>query len=581
MMAPARLLFLLSCLFSTLGATVTETNKLYQRRAYQNAVNMGGFLYLEGGVKSYYLDSGEKETVNGEPFALDSDGWGSNTRFIPLNKRWKPVEIEYQTIPFISGQKTVILASLWIGGNTLYRWGGELTGDRTYEKNDKHFLTLNPSTSTGDGNWQAYTGEDKFNATGNGATISCDGVGYVFGGISWSGTSPSITSDSKESQSGMFMFNTSTKAWRKSTSDLNIPGATHRSGNAVCLPGFLDYSLVALLGGTVRSSQTQRSFSKLTFFDPIADRWRTQTTQNFPSERDSACAVGVRSKYGTYEIYLYGGMDKSGTTYSDIYVLSLPLFRWFKVTPPNTPKRQLHSCVLAGKRQMVSYGGLDAKASTDAWKSSDPWANTLGIFDLNTLQWKDEFDPDLGEYEMPDEIKKAYDAGGLGNVIWDDEENKSIFMSNYLGTNTTNSTDSSDSGNQSDNSSSGTPTGAIAGGVVGGVVGLAIIGVAAWFFLRRRNQGREQVGEVEGSTELPKELYGGPPVPGTPSRSAKSPAPPSYVAQPSHNPNETYYELHDTGVASELASDTMGSPQQTTFASPSTRSYSRSPGSAL
>lgn len=104
-------------------------------------------------------------------------------------------------------------------------------------------------------------------------------------------------------------------------------------------------------------------------------------------------------------------MDKSGTTYSDIYVLSLPLFRWFKVTPPNTPKRQLHSCVLAGKRQMVSYGGLDAKASTDAWKSSDPWANTLGIFDLNTLQWKDEFDPDLGEYEMPDEIKKAYDAG--------------------------------------------------------------------------------------------------------------------------------------------------------------------------
>lgn len=115
---------------------------------------------------------------------------------------------------------------------------------------------------------------------------------------------------------------------------------------------------------------------------------------------------------------------------------------------------------------------------------------------------------------------------------------------------------------------------------MGGVVGIAIIGLAAWFFLRRRNQGREQVGEFEGSTELPKELYGGPPVSGTPSRSAKSPAPPSYVAQPSHDPNETYYELHDTGVASELASDTVGSPQAT-FASLSPRSYSRSPGSAL
>jgi hypothetical protein len=52
-----------------------------------SAVNMGGFLYLEGGVKSYYLDSGEKETVNGEPFALDSDGCKTPEKFPHLQGR--------------------------------------------------------------------------------------------------------------------------------------------------------------------------------------------------------------------------------------------------------------------------------------------------------------------------------------------------------------------------------------------------------------------------------------------------------------------------------------------------------------
>lgn len=48
---------------------------------------MGGFLYLEGGEKSYYLDSGEKETVNGEPFALDSDGCEAPEKFPHLQGR--------------------------------------------------------------------------------------------------------------------------------------------------------------------------------------------------------------------------------------------------------------------------------------------------------------------------------------------------------------------------------------------------------------------------------------------------------------------------------------------------------------
>lgn len=40
-----------------------------------------------------------------------------------------------------------------------------------------------------------------------------------------------------------------------------------------------------------------------------------------------------------------------------------------------------------------------------------------------------------------------------------------------------------------DEDDGGTNVGAIAGGVVGGVAGLAIIGAAAWWFLRKRRRG--------------------------------------------------------------------------------------------
>jgi hypothetical protein len=105
---------------------------------------------------------------------------------------------------------------------------------------------------------------------------------------------------------------------------------------------------------------------------------------------------------------MYGGKESGDTISSDIWILSLPLFRWFRVKLDETPKRHFHACGLAGKRQMISFGGLDALNSTAAWKSSDPWENTIGIFDLNALQWKDEYIPDLGEYETPEVVRKAY-----------------------------------------------------------------------------------------------------------------------------------------------------------------------------
>jgi hypothetical protein len=57
---------------------------------------------------------------------------------------------------------------------------------------------------------------------------------------------------------------------------------------------------------------------------------------------------------------------------------------------------------------MISVGGIDRTNSSDAWTSQDPWYNTLGVFDLAELKWKDVYDPNLGDYSTPTEIWSYY-----------------------------------------------------------------------------------------------------------------------------------------------------------------------------
>lgn len=82
-------------------------------------------------------------------------------------------------------------------------------------------------------------------------------------------------------------------------------------------------------------------------------------------------------------------------------------------------------------------------------------------------------------------------SSSLNNVDFDYAVvNSTINPNGVTGNSTgTNSTTSTANG-QGSTSSGGSSTGAIAGGVVGGVVVLAILGVLAWWFLRRKQRGK-------------------------------------------------------------------------------------------
>ncbi|CAH0051758.1 unnamed protein product, partial [Clonostachys solani] len=512
---------------------------------------LGNYLYIEGGEQSHYLDSGKKGTdSNGNEFNTDAGADQAVTQFIPVNQRWAPQDVQFDTILHEgSDMKMVNFPSFWAIGSTLYRWGGQLSNGLQYAEGDKPYLfSVLPGSGGGGGlSWTKSPIPDANQLTGsNMASASCGDTGFMYGGYAYKATMYAESDDTRYI-SGMLMYNTTTQAWKNSTTEINIPGRTYSAGKGMCLPGFLNHSMVAVMGGTDLETSQYRAFTNFTFYDPQLDRWYYQKTTNPPSPMDDFCTVGIQSTHGTYEIFLYGGIDQSGKVSSDIWVLSLPLFRWFRYTLNASEPRSNHACAIAGKRQMISVGGIDQTNSSAAWTSQDPWYNTLGVFDLADLKWKDVYDPNLGDYNTPTEIWSYYtDQYACGSILrrnlltlhraleqiqWDMTEVENMFMTPYYEKNPKGSQPSN--GTTYNNTGNSKPVGAIAGGVAGGVVGVIIVSALVWFFFPRRRSaetGRDQSNSWEDySNQQAKELASTPPADSGPS-----------------------YELHSTTVVAEL-----------------------------
>lgn len=110
--------------------------------------------------------------------------------------------------------------------------------------------------------------------------------------------------------------------------------------------------------------------------------------------------------------FLYGGSGDVEQSSADVYVLSIPAFRWLRISAPGGTQRAAHQCAVAGQRQMIVVGGFKVSPSTnDDWASTDVWSQGLGVFDLTAMQWMDHFDPDADAYDSPSPIKDWYTGG--------------------------------------------------------------------------------------------------------------------------------------------------------------------------
>jgi hypothetical protein len=104
---------------------------------------------------------------------------------------------------------------------------------------------------------------------------------------------------------------------------------------------------------------------------------------------------------------MYGGTnghrDSTASDSDQVYVLSIPAFRWFRSDPATQP-RYMHTCELVGKRQMLSIGGIDAQVQNTV----DPLGYGLGIFDLSDWEWKPSYDAEAEDYVPHDKINQWY-----------------------------------------------------------------------------------------------------------------------------------------------------------------------------
>lgn len=92
----------------------------------------------------------------------------------------------------------------------------------------------------------------------------------------------------------------------------------------------------------------------------------------------------------------------------DIHILSIPGFQWFQVDAKSTPPKIFHACAALPGGQIAVSGGM---AVEKQYEVQDVWNNSLGIFDMGTLEWSDKYDADKTDYETPRVIQDWYNDG--------------------------------------------------------------------------------------------------------------------------------------------------------------------------
>jgi hypothetical protein len=150
-----------------------------------------------------------------------------------------------------------------------------------------------------------------------------------------------------------------------------------------------------------------------------------------------------------------------------------------------------------GNRQIISIRGV----SQNNYNATDPWVNTLKIFDMTELTWGFNYDAGAALYYLSQPVVDYYaNTSNWYPTAWSDPALKSTFGI-FVTTNAANPTPPPSSSSSSNN-------GAIAGGVVGGVIAIAIAAVLI-FLLRRKTAHGEAVATDPKYNDVPQDMDNG------------------------------------------------------------------------
>ncbi|KAI1770838.1 hypothetical protein F4818DRAFT_223084 [Hypoxylon cercidicola] len=480
----------------------------FVRHRYPTVVAFDDYLYIDGGELLQQVNGTETNSTqlsqSYSSYALNS------TLSLGLNESWTNETAEFRSI-----QKTAPLLDqqiYWTDTriNTFYTWGGKAVGSATPPANE---LWLFNGDGTGGGAWSQVPQGDfrdfsRLRRPVGSSFTQTAHAGYALGGQVTSETDSSIQkANPGYALPGLVSYDFQTSQWTN-ISTVGYQGSgygTNLNGRAEYIP-FGPNGLLLFFGGAetpvdaTDESIVQLLWNMLWLYDPVTGKWYNQMTTTTggiprPPQMERACSVGVEGPNNTYEIFIYGGTsDQLGVITSDVYVLSLPGFVFFRANSAGTPRAD-HACVVVGKgkRQMLSYGGVDGGSGLrSSTTTPDPWRQGLGIFDMTEMRWTDSYDPNAINYEPPADVNSWYVRGGMDKVVWSSDEVKQLFVN---GTITYGGNSNSSSTENSDDSRSGRRIGGIVGGTVGGVIVLTAACAGTFVLLRRRRRRQSAVSE--------------------------------------------------------------------------------------
>ncbi|KAL5890446.1 hypothetical protein ACKVWC_005654 [Pyricularia oryzae] len=526
--SPLGLAFTFGFLFLSLSGQQVPDDQ-FSRRGNHVAAVLGDYLYVEGGEIARLVD-GEVDKPNPTRPV-------NSTFSIPLNVAWTNKTVVFKETP-VENEASMDHASVWTNddgsggsGTKMYLWGGERAYEAVTDEARNPRLRVFTADGRGGGSWghEEVPNLDFVVRTAGGAGVGCGGFGLSLGGWSNKRSDFRVRHDGSMPVPGLVTHRITSSSqqpqpWGNESAPMHPPFGTLKMGRAVCLPtvGGDDgkaTGLAVFMGGSALSRDSTQGaaavlFNTVTMYDPTRRRWHSQvSTGQVPPPRMRFCTTAARSAAtGTYEIFVYGGGSTLGLDeeqpYSDLHVLTVPGFRWFRVdlgtADDSIHKRQDLSCTaVPGTRLMISVGGWENSRDSKTWSRPDPWTKGIGVFDMTALRWVDRYDPAAGEYESPKMVRDWYQSRGLASVEWSSEETKQLFSSMLVQDSATTGGTGDDAsnnnggtqkdGNDSNNSSTNNTLPAIIGGTAGGVALVVLAGLLFVLIRRRRRQQQRQV----------------------------------------------------------------------------------------
>ncbi|KAJ8129299.1 hypothetical protein O1611_g4330 [Lasiodiplodia mahajangana] len=188
-----------------------------------------------------------------------------------------------------------------------------------------------------------------------------------------------------------------------------------RKGRAGILIAFGGYQ-TAYEGNQIPDSLwDQRPFSDIFIYDIYSSTWYHQTATGIeiPELRTEFCAVvSSAPDDSSFQITMHGGWDQlNKRAFNDVWVLSVPSFRWMRIRDynnpdlkgPKQPGRNRHKCDIWNETSMIVTGGeLTDGVFTPTLLATtcNPAYPPVKVLDTSTFYWQTEFNPNVS-YSVP------------------------------------------------------------------------------------------------------------------------------------------------------------------------------------